>query len=70
MSGEGEEESMEESRWQSTHHFLVVWIVNLFNQWELLRAQLLVESRHLSKLKEMQIFLIHTLFKRFTRLCS
>lgn len=47
----GGEESEEESRWQRTHHFLVVWVVNLFNQWELLWAQLLVESRHLSKLK-------------------
>lgn len=43
MSGEGEER-VEQSRWQCTHHFLVVWIVNLLNQWELLWAQLLEES--------------------------
>lgn len=35
-----------------THHFLMIWVVNLLNQWELLGAQLLVESWHLSKLGE------------------
>lgn len=53
-SGEGEE-SEEENRWP-THHLLVVWIVNLLDQWELLWAQLLEKSRHLSKLKWTQSF--------------
>lgn len=38
-----------------THHFLVVWIINLLNQWELLWTQLFAESRHLSKLKQAQM---------------
>lgn len=36
---------------KNTHHFLVVWIIDLFDQWELLWAELLQESGHLCKLK-------------------